>query len=188
VVETQPGSAGEKAGLEPGDVIRAVDGVEIVQSSELPPMIGNKRPGTKVKLSVFRDGRAREIEVTLNQLDSETGGRSASSDEAQTPAESTASNVLGLVGQELSAAQRRQLGLGEKEGVGIARVDGRAARQAGLRPGDVILRVGRTQVSSVAALERALRGVKSGQTVMLLVRSRMGGTQFIAVTPQDQEK
>jgi len=186
VVETQPGSAGEKAGIEPGDVIRAVDGVAIVQSSELPPLIGNKRPGTKVKLSVFRDGGEREIEVTLNQLDGESGGRAASSDEADAPAESaTASNVLGLIGQELSAAQRRQMGLGENEGVGLARVDGRAARQAGLRPGDVVLRVGRTPVGTVNAFERALRGVKSGQTVMLLVRSRMGGTQFIAVTVQD---
>jgi len=186
VVETQPGSAGEKAGIEPGDVIRSVDGVAIVQSSELPPLIGNKRPGTKVKLSVLRDGREREIEVTLNQLDGETGGRAASGDEADAPAESaTASNVLGLSGQELSAAQRRQMGLGENEGVGIARVDGRAARQAGLRPGDVVLRVGRTPVGTVNAFERALRGVKSGQTVMLLVRSRMGGTQFVAVTAQD---
>jgi len=189
VVETQPGSAGEKAGIEPGDVIRAVDGVAIVQSSELPPLIGNKRPGTKVKLSVFRDGRVREIEVTLNQLDGDTGTRVASSDEGNAPAESVkSSNVLGLVGQELTVAQRRQMGLGEKEGVGIDRVDGRAARQAGLRPGDVILRVGRIQVSTVAELDRALRGVKSGQTVMLLVRSRMGGTQFVAVTAGDQDK
>jgi len=189
VVETQPGSAGEKAGLEPGDVIRAVDGVAIVQSSELPPLIGNKRPGTKVKLSVFRDGREREIDVTLNQLDGETGGRAAASDADASPAEAgKAANILGLVGQELNAGQRRQMGLGEDEGVGISRVEGRAARQAGLRSGDVILRVGRTPVNSVAALERALRDVKSGQTVMLLVRGRMGGTQFVAVTPQDGEK
>jgi len=189
VVETQPGSAGEKAGIEPGDVIRAVDGVAIVQSSELPPLIGNKRPGAKVKLSVFRDGREREIDVTLNQLDGESGGRAAAVDSDDAPSASNkASNVLGLVGQELSAGQRRQMGLGDDEGVGISRVEGRAARQAGLRSGDVILRVGRTPVNSVAALDRALKNVKNGQTVMLLVRGRMGGTQFVAVTPQDGDK
>jgi len=189
VVETQPGSAGEKAGLEPGDVIRSVDGVAIVQSSELPPLIGNKRPGTKVKLRVFRDGREREIDVTLHQLDGDSDGRTASSGAETAPdASAKASNILGLVGQDLSAGQRRQMGLGEDEGVGISRVEGRAARQAGLRSGDVILRVGRTPVNSIAALDRALREVKSGQTVMLLVRSRMGGTQFVAVTPQDEDK
>jgi len=189
VVETQPGGAGEKAGIEPGDVIRSVDGIAIVQSSELPPLIGNKRPGTKVKLSVFRDGREREIEVTLNQLDGETGGRPASADEESSQTEpAKASNILGLVGQELNAGQRRQMGLGDDEGVGISRVEGRAARQVGLRSGDVILRVGRTPVNSVTALDRALRNIKSGQTVMLLVRGRMGGTQFVAVTPQDDDK
>jgi len=184
VVETAPGSAGEKAGIEPGDVIRSVDGVAIVQSSELPPLIGNKRPGTKVKLGVFRDGREREIELTLGQLDGEGAGSAASTDE-NAPARRESTNALGLVGQELSAGQRRQMGLGEGEGVGIARVENREARQAGLRSGDVILRVGRTPVNSVSALERALRGVKPGQRVMLLVRSRMGSTQFIAVTVAD---
>jgi len=187
VVETQPGSAGEKAGIEPGDVIRAVDGTAIIQSSELPPLIGNKRPGTKVKLSIVRDGREREIEVTLSQLDADASRRPDSSDSAP-PASRESSNVLGLVGQELNAAQRRQLGLGQDEGVGIARVETREARQAGLRSGDVILRVGRTPVSSANALDRALRNVKPGQTVMLLVRSRMGGNQFIAVTAPDREK
>jgi len=188
VVETQPGGAGEKAGIEPGDVIRSVDGVAIVQSSELPPLIGNKRPGTKVKLRVFRDGREREVNVTLNQLDGDTGGRPVPGDDSQAPAESAkASNILGLVGQDLNAGQRRQMGLGDDEGVGISRVDGRAAKQAGLRSGDVILRVGRTPVNSIVALERALRNVKSGQTVMLLVRGRMGGTQFVAVTPQKDD-
>jgi len=187
VVETQPGSAGETAGLEPGDVIRAVDGVKITQSSELPPLIGSKRPGTKVKLSVFREGREREIEVTLTQLDENPiGSRARGDDSAASPAAS--SNPLGLVGQNLSAAQRRQLGLGDEEGVGLARIEGRTAREAGLRPGDVVLRVGRTRVGNAQALDRALAAVKPGQTVMLLVRSRMGGTQFIAVTAPDEEK
>jgi serine protease Do len=62
-------------------------------------------------------------------------------------------------------------------------VEGLAAREAGLQPGDVILSVGRTTVASAAALDRELRGVKAGQTVMLLVR-RGNGTQFVAVTPR----
>ncbi|MHC9086625.1 Do family serine endopeptidase [Luteimonas sp. RIT-PG2_3] len=186
VNNVQPGSAGEKAGIEPGDVIRKVDGVQIVQSSDLPPLIGSKRPGTKVKLSVFREGREREVEVTLTQLEDATpGSRPSVTDDA--PAAAKSANALGLIGQELTAAQRRQLGLGNDEGVGIANVEGSAARQAGIRPGDVILRVGRAPVATVAALDRELRGVKAGQTVMLLVRSR-AGTQFIAVTPRADDK
>jgi serine protease Do len=70
--------------------------------------------------------------------------------------------------------------------VGIARVEGRAARNAGLRPGDVILQVGRTGVGSVAELDRALGKIGKGRAAMLLVR-RDGATQFVAVTPGDDE-
>ena len=73
------------------------------------------------------------------------------------------------------------LGLDQDEGVGVARVTGDGAAEAGINPGDVIISVGRQPVGSVAALDRALASVKPGDTVMLLVRSR-AGTRFVAVT------
>jgi serine protease Do len=94
-----------------------------------------------------------------------------------------AANPLGLVGQPLDGDDRRQLGLKPNEGVGIARIEGLAARNAGLQPGDVVLRVGNVAVGSPAALDRELGKVRAGQTVMLLVR-RGGATQFVAVTPR----
>jgi serine protease Do len=69
--------------------------------------------------------------------------------------------------------------------VSIARVEGRAARAAGLRPGDIVLRVGTTPIGSASALDRELARVENGRTVMLLVR-RGGATQFLAVTPDDK--
>jgi serine protease Do len=75
------------------------------------------------------------------------------------------------------------MGLRPDQGVVIARVDGLAARTAGLQPGDVVLSIGRTPVGTPAALDRELARVKAGQTVMLLVR-RGGATQFVAVTPR----
>src|SRR5690606_20376940 len=94
-------------------------------------------------------------------------------------------NPLGIAGQDLTAAQRRQMGLEDGEGVGIARDEGLAARSAGLAPGDVILRSRRTPGGRAAGLARRLRDVKPGQTVMLLVRGRSGNSQYIAVTPRD---
>src|SRR3546814_9067766 len=90
----------------------------------------------------------------------------------------TAANPLGLVGQDLDADDRRQAGLESGEGVGIARIDGLAAREAGLQPGDIVLRVGNETVGSVAALDEALAGGKPGQTVMLLVRRDRKSTRM----------
>lgn len=183
VNQVQPGSPAEQAGIEVGDVIRAVDGTPVGQSSDLPPIIGNKAPGTRVELEVFRDGRSRTIAVTLAELDEAAlsgQGRTAPAPR-QGQAGPASDNPLGLVAQDLTDAQRRQLRLDDGEGVRIAQVNGADAAAAGLRPGDIVTRVGRTPVDSAAALDRALRQVRAGQTVMLLV-NRGGASQFVAVT------
>ena len=99
---------------------------------------------------------------------------------ASVPAAAPA-NALGIVGKDLDAQQRARLGLQPGEGVLIARVDGDAAGDAGLRPGDVILAVGRTNVASASALNAQLRAA-TGRPVMLLVR-RGGATQYVTVSP-----
>ncbi|MEO7251659.1 MAG: PDZ domain-containing protein, partial [Arenimonas sp.] len=62
-------------------------------------------------------------------------------------------------------------GLAAGEGVRISRIAGLAARQAGLSPGDVILQVGKNPVGSAAQFELALKGIKSGDRVRLVVRN-----------------
>ena len=183
--DVTPGSAGEKAGLRIGDVIRSIDGTDIRQSSDLPPIVGAMAPGTKVTLGILRDGKAKDVRVTLEELDPTLLPGASQQQMPRGPkgrAEASA-NPLGLVGQDLDADDRRQAGLKPGEGVGIARIDGLAAREAGLQPGDIVLRVGSETVASVSGLDRALAGVKPGQTVMLLVR-RGNQTRFFAVTPR----
>jgi len=186
VSEVVPGSPAERVGIEPGDVIRSADGVTIRQPGDLPPIVGNKVPGAKVRIVVFREGRERSFDVTLSELGEDAVASASPRPGAQAPAPARDANALGLVTQELSDAQRRQLGLDTGEGVRIVGVTGAAAREAGLSPGDVVLRVGRAPVGSPAALERELRGLKAGQTVMLLVRSQGGGSRYVAVTPGEE--
>jgi serine protease Do len=173
------GSPAQKAGIEVGDVIRTFNGIAINDSSDLPPLVGAMSPGSHARLGVLRGDRNLDVDVVLSQLDE---GIAAGPPDRPAPA-AGAANPLGLVGQPLDGDDRRQLGLKPDEGVGIARVEGLAARTAGLQPGDVVLRIGNVTVGSPAALDRELGKVKAGQTVMLLVR-RGGATQFVAVTPR----
>ena len=177
-----PGSGAEKAGLLPGDVIRKFNGVAIDDFTDLPPIVGALAPGSRSELTILRDGKPRQLDVTLSLLDEDAVAAAATAPPRARAAAS--SNPLGLVGQPLDAKDRQQLGLDAGEGVGIARVEGLAARSAGIQPGDVVLSVGRTPVDSPAALDRELREVRAGQTVMLLVR-RGDATQFVAVTPRE---
>lgn len=185
VLEDTPAA---KTGLQPGDVIRTVDGDVINDASDLPIKVGAMAPGTRVRLGVYRDGKTIEMPLTLTALSEDSQAGAVGSDTAPNRSSSSpSSNQLGIVGQDLDPSDRRQLGLQAGEGVGIARVEGLAARSAGLRPGDVILAVGRNKVSSAALLNQQLRNVKQGQTVMLLVR-RGQATQFVAVTPRENDE
>jgi serine protease Do len=181
VADVQPDSPAMRAGIQRQDVIRSIDGQPIHESSDLPPIIGAMAPGSKVRVELIRDGKPRTVTATLNALNE--GVASTGDDDAGPhPAAAALANPLGIVGEDLDAQQRSRLGLQAGEGVLIARVEGLAAREAGLRPGDVVLAVGRNDVGSAGALNAQLRGLKPGQAVMLLVR-RGGGTQYITVDP-----
>ena len=186
VADVQPGSPAARAGILRQDVIRGINGQAILESSDLPPIVGAMAPGTKVTVELIRDGKPRTVVATLNTLDERVAGAEDGDDQdAPRPAAAAQANPLGIVGENLDAQQRSRLGLQPGEGVLIARVEGMAAREAGLRPGDVVLAVGRNDVGSANALNAQLRGLKPGQAVMLLVR-RGGGTQYVTVDPGEE--
>ena len=178
-----PGSAAAKAGVQLGDVIRSVNGSTVNTWSDLPPLIGAMAPGSKVTLGVYRDGKPRELSATLTALtdDGQDSARGPSAANADAAPQSGANALLGLDVTELNAVQRKQLGLESGEGVRITGVKGEGARDAGLAPGMVVLRVGNTPVGSVDALNRALSGYKKGDVVLLLVRASSGNSAFVAV-------
>lgn len=182
VNEVVAGSAAAKAGLEAGDVIRAVNGVAVDSASDLPPRIGLLAPGSKVELEVLREGRPRKLTATLGVLEEDAQRPANGGEQAARPATPQSGSValLGLEVVELSDAQRRQAGLEDGQGVRIAQVTGDAARQARLTPGMIILQVGRNKVGSVAELNRQLAGYKKDDVIMLLVRAG-GANAFVAV-------
>ena len=57
-----------KAGIEPGDVILKFEGKDISRSSDLPPMVAQLKPGSKVTLDIWRDGKAKEVTATVGEL------------------------------------------------------------------------------------------------------------------------
>jgi len=181
VNQVLPDTPAAKAGVRPGDVIRSFNGTRVDTWSDLPPMVGALPPGTRVTLEVLRDGRTRDLRMVLDELDE----RAATAPAAAPSPPATHRNPLGIVGEDLDDATRRSLGLEPGEGVAIARVEGLAARRAGLRPGDVILSVGNRPVDSARALDQRLSALAAGETAMLLVR-RDGATQFVAVTPRGE--
>ena len=179
VREVQPGSGAAKAGVQRLDVIRAFNGTPIDDASSLPPLVGAMPPGARTTLTIMRDGKPRDVTVVLGELEA-MEPRVIPASAAPAPSHR---NPLGIVGEEVPATDRKRLGLDAKEGVAIARIEGLAARRAGLQPGDIILAVGRNSVGTIAALDRELAALKPGDSAMLLVQ-RGGSSRYIAVSPR----
>ena len=170
-----PGSGADKADVHVGDVILSYDGHDIEQSSDLPPLVGNAKPGSKSELKLFRDGKTMMVPVTVGALPQNKTALASTA----VGGEDKAGNPLGIVVDDLTAEQRKQLGL-KDQGVVITDIKSAEARRTALQPGDVVLMVGRRPVNSAAVFNDALKDVKAGDSVMLLVR-RDDATQFVAV-------
>jgi len=169
VSSVEKGSPGAKAGLEAGDVILKFEGKEISRSSDLPPLVAAVKPGAKVTLDVWHDGKQKQLTATIGALQDQT----ASATEAK---DSLAKGRLGVAVRPLTADEKRSADL--DSGVAVQDVTG-AAERAGVQPGDVIVAVNNTPVKNVDDL-KSLIG-KSGKTVALLVQ-RNEARIFIPVT------
>jgi serine protease Do len=161
VASVEPGSAADKAGVQAGDVVLEVDGRRINDSAELPRIIGEKRPGTQVKMEVWRDGRSRNVSATLDELKTDTV---AGAPAAPTQVERIG-DKLGLSARALTAQEAAELKL--RGGIVVEGADGAAAR-AGLQRGDVILAFNNQPVTSIAELRTLLE--RAGNRFALLIQ------------------
>ncbi|BAL22398.1 DegQ family serine endoprotease [Azoarcus sp. KH32C] len=161
VSNVEADSPADKAGVKAGDVVLAVDGVRVEDSGDLPRIIGDKRPGTSVKLEIWRDGKSRTVTTTLGEMRSETVAEPSGG----APRGEDAGGKLGLTGRALTAEEASQLGV--RGGVVVERASGPAA-QAGLQAGDVILALNNQPVTSLQALRQLVE--KAGNRFALLAQ------------------
>ena len=175
VAQVNPGTPAERAGLKESDVIVSVDGQKIERSGDLPPVIGATAPGTKVTLGIVRNGEPMTLPLVVGELPANLAAGAAAPTDEDEPVKGDA---LGLNVRELTADERKQSGI--ENGVLVENVTGANARRVGLRPGDVVIMVGRKRVNTVAEFKAAAGAVGKGGSAMLLVR-RGGNNSFIAL-------
>ncbi|HEY6643807.1 DegQ family serine endoprotease [Povalibacter sp.] len=153
-------SPGAKAGIKAGDVILKVDGAEIETSSQVPAIIASTKPGTPVKIEVWRDGGTKVVTARPEEIKDE-----AQQVAARGGADVDSASKLGLAIRPLAPEEKRAA---ETEGAILVEDVGGPAADAGVRPGDIILGVNGTRVKSVQELQKAAS--KSGKIVALLIQ------------------
>jgi len=157
VNSVEKGGPAAQAGVEPGDVILAIDGKDIASAGELPAIVAGMQVGETAKLQVWRNGGSRDISVKVGSF----------SDQKLATAESpqdSAKGRLGVAVRALTPAEQKQVEL--NGGVVVENVGGAAAR-AGIQRGDIIVSV---NGETVKAPEQ-LRGLvaKAGKRIAVLV-------------------
>ncbi len=157
VTQVVGGSAADRAGLQPGDVVTAINGRAVTSSGQLRNAIGLLRVGTSVELDILRDGRALRISASISEA-----------------------AVHALAGEavhrRLSGARLQELAAGDPlygrvAGVLVADVEPTSpAARSGLRAGDVITAINRQPVSSIADLSTL--ELATDQVLLNLIRGR----------------
>lgn len=167
VSEVVPGSPGEEAGLQPGDIIQTLNGEKTSSYLDFRSKVALMGPNTTIELGILRDDEKMTVEVTLGErpADGESG------EPTTTPME----EELGISVQNLNSQLAEQLGYEEDmSGVVITEVkpDSTAAEE-GLRPGDLIREINRETVANLEDYNRLVEEGKEEGRMLLRVTSRM---------------
>jgi serine protease Do len=175
----QPDSPAAEAGLQPGDVIAAVNGTKVTNPRDLALNVSTIQPGQEAHLSVLHDGQTKDVAVKVGSMPNE---QTASND---TESARDHHERLGLALAPLSPDARSQLDVPDgTKGVVVQGVQpGSPAEAAGLQPGDVIVGVGTHAVSSPSEAVKAMRSALNGHDHALALRVlRNGQAVFVGVS------
>jgi serine protease Do len=166
-------SPADKGGLKQEDVILSYNNISVENNlSGFRNTVALMQPGSKLALKVMRDGKIRDIVVTISfNPDNEAKGSTLPSDK------------LGMHIENLTPEKADQLGYELKAGVLIVDVhQGSEAYSAGVRPGDLIMAVNRNKVKNVEEFNKALHDAVNEGKILLMIRHK-DTIRFLVLQP-----
>ena len=164
-------SPADKGGLKPGDVILKFGENDIKISSDLPKFVSSTKPGSKIPVSILRQGKEKQLEITIGEMPTEDMVVARKNNEQ------TQKNRIGLTVKDLSPQQKKQI----KENAGVLVIEvADASLNAGIRKGDVVLGLNNNPVSSAQSFNQGLKKIKKGKTIALLIY-RNGDTLYVPI-------
>jgi serine protease Do len=163
VIEPTSGGGAEEAGIKKGDIVIKVDGKVIHTVSQLQQNVAIHRPGDKVRVTVLREGKEKELAVTL---------KNAKGNTQLVKSVEPASTKLGAELVEITSQEKAKLNL--TYGVKVNKVEKGVLEEAGVKPGFII-----TKVQS--------RPVKAGKEVEAIIRNSNGRVLLEGLYPSGEE-
>lgn len=168
VLENGPAA---KSGLKVGDVILSVNGQQIVESADLPHLIGNLKPNATAEMNIVREGARKTVSVKVGDMPDDDSIAASGQ-----PGAERSSNRMGIAVADLTDEQKKSLQL--QSGVVIKQVTDGPAAMIGLRPGDVITHLNNQPVSSARQFQDTMKKLPADKSISMRVM-RDGRASFI---------
>ena len=177
VARVEAGGPAEKGGIKVGDIILKFNGQAVERAGDLPRLVASAPVGSRAGVTVWRKGAQQEVPVTIVALEDPAANKAPAARPAPKP---LASNAMGLLVSDLSAAQRKAMAI--DGGVMVDGADG-AAATAGMRQGDVVLQIDNMAIRDPRQFNATVAGLDRKRSVALLVR-RGESTQYVVIKPR----
>jgi serine protease Do len=168
VLENGPAA---KSGLKVGDVILSVNGQQIIQSADLPHLIGNLKPDSAAEMNIVREGARKTVSVKVGDMPDDDSIAASGQ-----PGAERSSNRMGIAVAELTDDQKKSLQL--QSGIVIKQVTDGPAAMIGLRPGDVITHLNNQPVVSARQFQDTVKKLPAEKSISMRVM-RDGRASFI---------
>jgi serine protease Do len=180
-------AAGDKAGVEYGDIILSVDGKEVNSTQALQTSIASRHPGATVTLKIWRDKKLLEKKVTLGSRDGEgeTVTEKVKDEQGDSGSDANEEKVvtvkeLGVTVATIDSKIKKRYDV--EKGVLIKDIEDLSpAQERGLKKGDVITEVGGQNISSPDQFEKTIKKLKSGDAVMVRVKGEDKKMRFVPI-------
>ncbi len=171
IAQVMPDTPAEKAGLQQGDVVVGINGEPVETVAPFRNKIALTEPGTKIELTVVRDGKELSLGVKVEKMTADTAAAVSRPESME---------KMGLTVTTLTGELADQYGYKGEKGVVVTGIEtGSAAALAGMKPGILIQEVNREKIENVKEFEKAIE--KSGKKPILLLVRDERGSQYIAL-------
>ncbi|PSQ95507.1 MAG: serine protease [Bacteroidetes bacterium SW_9_63_38] len=177
----QDGTPAAEAGLKAGDIITAINGQTLDKYLQVSNLISSMTPGEEATLTINRNGKRKEMSVTLGSREEGMASAEEENESGEAPSREQLMEELGLNIQDISPEIARQLGLDNTKGVVITDVDqsNPMIRNSGLEPRQVIVEIAEAKTPDAETFQEVYSEVPAGKAFRVVVRLPGG---FVDVT------
>jgi len=177
------GSPAEKAGFKVGDIVLKFNGKTLINSSALPPMVGVIPVGEEVSVLVLRDGKQIKLPTVIAELPNEDKVISDSGEKNDDQPIDV--DRLNISIQNITPEIRDELDL-TGEGVVVAIIESGPAKRAGIRTGDIIVKLNNQQITDTSQFLEIAAKLPADKNISVLIQ-RPAGPVFLALKIEDEE-